>query len=242
MENKKTVRLNKYLADQGICSRREAEKLITDGAIKVNGKVITEQGVKVDPENDKVEVSKIALDKKEKEIVVYALNKPCGYVCSTHKTAIEKDIVLDLFPKDFPRIYSVGRLDKDTSGLLIMTNDGDLTFRLTHPSFEHNKKYLVETEAMIPDGSLGKLKKGVNLFGQKTMPAKIKRISPTQFIIEIHEGKNRQIRRICRKVGANVKNLKRIQIGKLFLDDLNIKEGDYKMLTKEQVKMLLEKD
>lgn len=241
MENQKLIRLNKYLADQGICSRREAEKLIDEGAVKVNGKLITEQGVKVDLEKDKVEVSKIALDKKEKELVVYALNKPCGYVCSTHKTKVEKDIVLDLFPKDFPRIYSVGRLDKDTSGLLIMTNDGDLTFRLTHPSFEHSKKYLVETIVPIVDNALEKLRKGVNLFGQKTQPAIIKRISPIKFTIEIHEGKNRQIRRICRKVGANVKSLKRIQIGTLCLEDLCLKEGEYKMLTKEQIRMLLEK-
>ena len=133
------IRLNKYLANMGICSRREAEKLIDKGSISVNGKIIIEQGIKIDPKKDKIEVNKKALKEYKNSLVVYALNKPKGYVSSTHKTSVEKNIVLDLLHGVSERVYPVGRLDKDTEGLILLTNDGDLTFRLTHPSFEHKK-------------------------------------------------------------------------------------------------------
>lgn len=232
------IRLNKYLSEQGICSRREAEKLINKGAIKVNGKVIQEQGVKVDPETDKVEVSNQAIQEREQNLVVYALNKPLGYVSSTHRTKIEKKIVTDLL--NVPeRVYPVGRLDKDTTGLILLTNDGDLAFRLTHPSFEHKKVYLVETDKLISDGSLLKLRDGVSLFGTKTRETEIARKSNTQFFITLREGKNRQIRRTVRKVGSHVKNLERVQIGDLRLADLQIGLGEYKKLKKKEIEKLL---
>ncbi len=232
------IRLNKYLADQGVCSRREAEKLMDQGAVKVNGKTITEQGVKIDPEKDKVEVSEKAIQEREQKKVVYALNKPLAYVCSTHKTKVERKIVIDLL--DVPeRVYPVGRLDKETTGLILLTNDGDLAYQLTHPSFEHKKVYLVELNKPLVKGALDKLREGVNLFGSKTLPTKIKKISATKFYITLKEGKNRQIRRIVRKVGSQVKSLQRVQIGSLKLDELNIKIGEFKKLDKKEIEKLL---
>ncbi|MCT4591796.1 MAG: rRNA pseudouridine synthase [Candidatus Gracilibacteria bacterium] len=231
------IRLNKYLSEQGICSRREAEKLITEGAIKINGKITQEQGIKIDPEKDKLEISESALQKKSEEKVVYALNKPIGYVSSTHATSVEKNIVTDLL-KVPERIYPIGRLDKDTSGLLLMTNDGDICYKLTHPKFSHKKIYLVETYKEVSDEALDKLRKGVTLFGEKTLPTKIEKISSHRFKITLKEGKNRQIRRIFRKIGSNVKRLKRIQIGELELKSLDIDTGKYVKLKQDQIKLL----
>lgn len=232
------VRLNKYLAEKGVASRREAEKLIEQGAVKVNGKVITVQGVKIDPACDIVEVSDQALAAKKEALRVYALYKPLGYVCSTHATRVEKNIVTDLLKTVPVRVYPVGRLDKDTTGLLIMTNDGELAFELTHPKFEHSKKYLVETAEPLAEGALNKLRKGVSLFGEKTLPAEIENVSRTQFLITIREGKNRQIRRIVRKVGGRVKSLCRVQIGTLKLADLGLSVGKFRELSIEEVRKL----
>jgi len=236
------IRINKFLAHSGLCSRREAEKLIEKGSIKVNGSIIIEQGVKINPDKDKIEINQQHLAAKEKEKVVFALNKPKGFVCSTHKTKVEKDIITDLFPADCPRLFSVGRLDKETSGLLLVTNNGAITFRLTHPKFGHSKKYLVETFTAISNTALDKIKKGVNLFGQKTLPTEIKRISNNKFYLILKEGKNRQIRRICRKVGSNVKNLTRIQIGQLTLKELKIKTGEFKKLSSIEIEKALSND
>jgi len=233
------VRLNKYLKDQGYCSRREADRWIEEGIIKVNGEVVTTLGEKVNPEIDEVEVNKEIVEKKQEEKVYIVLNKPTGYVTTMKKTKEERNIVTDLV-KCGVRVFPVGRLDKETSGMLLLTNDGEITFRLTHPSFEHEKKYEVTVEKILTMGQREKLEKGVPLFGEKTLPTKLKQLSDKTFIITLKEGKNRQIRRICRKIGNHVVYLKRIKIGKLSLPPL--KEGEWKFLDEGEKDLLLAKD
>lgn len=228
------IRLNKYLAGLGVASRREADRLISDGLISVNGKVVKEMGVKVDPEKDKVTVSNQVLKRQEKLIYIM-LHKPANYVTSVKRTRVEKKIVLDLI-KIKERIYPVGRLDKDTTGLLILTNDGTLTYKLTHPSVGCEKEYEVTVDGLIKKGQIDKLKAGVKLWGEKTKRTQVKKIGPNQMQIVLTEGRNRQIRRICQKVGLPVKKLKRIRIKNLKLGSLL--EGEWRYLTADEVKML----
>ena len=228
------LRLNKYLADQGVASRREADRLISDGLISVNGKVIKEMGVKVDPEKDKVTVSNQVIE-RQKKLVYIALHKPASYVTSVKRTRVEPKIILDLINIK-ERVYPVGRLDKDTTGLLILTNDGTLTYTLTHPSVECEKEYEVRVDGQIKKGQMDKLKAGVKLWGKKTKETRVKKIAPNRMQIVLTEGKNRQIRRICQKVGLPVKKLKRIRIKNLKLGSLQ--EGKWRYLTPQEVKML----
>lgn len=228
------VRLNKYLAEQGIASRRESDKLIAAGLVTVNGKVVTEMGVKVDTDVDKVEVD-AAKVKESRNLVYVALNKPKGYVCSMKATREDPDIVTDLVDVG-ERIYPVGRLDKETTGLLILTNDGRLVNKIIHPSAESEKEYEVTFHVQIPEGALDKLRAGVKLAGEATLPTKIKKVGPAKIHIILREGKNRQIRRICQKVGFPAKNLKRIRIKSLYLDDLPL--GMWRRLTDSEVKSL----
>ncbi|MBI5414010.1 rRNA pseudouridine synthase [Candidatus Peregrinibacteria bacterium] len=232
------MRLHKHIADLGIASRREAERLIAEGAVKVNGKVVTEMGIKIDPEKDAVEVSEKTLAEKKEKLIYIAMNKPKGYVCSTHRTHAEPRIVLDLLKGISERVYPVGRLDKESTGLLLLTNDGDFAYRLTHPSFEHEKEYLVETMNDISDGMLEKLREGIPILGQKTLPPKITRLTKRRMLITLKEGKNRQIRRLLRKVGTGVLKLKRVRIAKLRLDP-NLEMGEYVFLSRYTVEKML---
>ena len=229
----KIVRLHKHIADQGIASRRAAERLIAEGAVKVNGKQVTQMGIKIDPEKDTIEVSEKVLQQKKEELVYIMLHKPKGYVTTTHRTKSEPKIVLDLLKGVDVRVYPVGRLDKDSTGLLLLTNDGDLAFRLTHPSHEHEKEYLVEAMNELADDQFERLRKGVPILGQKTLPTKIKKLTKRRFLITLKEGKNRQIRRILRKVGSGVKSLKRVRIENLKLGDLEA--GKFKIITRREI-------
>src|SRR3989338_6052118 len=206
-------RLQKILSARGIASRRKAEEYILAGLVKVNGKVAI-LGQKADPEKDTVEVDGKVVEAR-KELLYYVMQKPVGVV--TENVAGKKGVmpsVRDLLPKALQgKLFPVGRLDKDSSGLLLFTNDGVLAYRLTHPKFDHEKEYEVETEQPIPNGALRKLAEGdLKIFGEKTKPATVRRLSPTKFRIAITEGRNRQIRRMCQKVGSPVKTLRRIRI------------------------------
>lgn len=228
------VRLNKYLSQQGICSRREADRFIEDGLISVNGTVVTELGTKIDDEKDKVTLDDQLINRQE-DLVYIALHKPVGYVTSMKRTAVEKDIVIDLI--NIPeRVYPVGRLDKDTTGLLILTNDGTLTFKLTHPSSESEKEYEVTVDGVVTKGAMEKLRKGVKLWGEKTKETSVQKIGHNRMKIILTEGKNRQIRRICQKVGLPVIALKRIRIKGLKLGPL--KKGKWRYLKPEEVEDL----
>jgi len=210
------MRLQKFLSRAGICSRRKGEEYIIAGWVKVNGKIVTELGVKVDPERDAVEVDSDAIRSNSAPIYI-ALNKPRGYVSSCHQP--NEKIVLDLLDIS-ERVYPVGRLDKDSSGLLLLTNDGRLHHRISHPSFNHEKEYEVTVAKPLPGGALRKLAKGLPMMGTRTRPARVKRISARQFRIVLQEGKNRQIRRMVRKVGNQVVDLKRVRIANIELASL----------------------
>ncbi len=227
------MRLQKYLSEAGICSRRKGEEYIKAGLVRVNSRIVAELGTKVDPEKDRVEFDGkiIALTS---EPIYIALNKPKGYVTSCSHPG--EKIVLDLI--DIPkRIYPIGRLDKDSTGLLILTNDGTLHHMLSHPSFDHEKEYDVTVSRPITDGSLRNIAKGLPMMGTKTRPAEINRISSRRFRIVLKEGRNRQIRRMVRKVGSHVIRLKRIRVSKIKLGRLA--EGNWRNLTEKEKTELL---
>ena len=227
------MRLQKYLSTAGFCSRRQGEEYIKKGLVKVNGVVVTQLGTKIDPETDHVEVNGQPIENKQ-DLVYLALNKPPEFVTSCRQPG--EKIVLDLV--DVPeRVYPVGRLDKDSTGLLILTSDGRLHHRLSHPSFDHEKEYDVSVARPIPDSALTALAKGLPLMGTKTRPAEVKRISPRRFRIVLQEGKNRQIRRMLGKVGHQVTRLKRTRIANIKLGRLS--QGAWRPLTAKEKEYLL---
>jgi 23S rRNA pseudouridine2605 synthase len=223
-------RLQKFLSQAGVASRRHAEEMIQKGLVKVNGKVIKEMGIKVDPDKDKVTVNNKPV--KVNTMVYLALNKPKRYV-TTRDDPRKRRTVYDLLPKDLKNtVWPVGRLDFNTEGLLLLTNDGELTQQLTHPSKEHEKEYEVKLDKEVSEGRLDKIKTGMIIDGEKTAPAKL-RVEGTTVYITIHEGKNRQVRKMFGSFGYTVRNLKRIRIGKLKLADLP--SGRFITLTKSQI-------
>jgi pseudouridine synthase len=226
------MRLQKFLSQAGICSRRKGEEYIKAGLVRVNNAVVTELGTKIDPVNDRVKF-KGKVVTSENNLVYIALNKPKGYVTSCSQPG--ERIVIDLV--DIPqRVYPIGRLDKDSTGLLILTNDGNLHHRLLHPSFDHEKEYDVTVSSPITDGALQNIAGGMPMMGTKTRPAEIIRLSSRRFRIVLKEGKNRQIRRMVRKVGNHVTQLKRLRISNIELDRL--KKGTWRYLTEKEIKAL----
>ena len=227
------VRLQKFLSAAGVCSRRRGEEMISAGRIAVNGLTVTELGFKIDPDQDRVEVDGRPVIAEDRLIYI-ALNKPPGYVTSCDQK--DEAIVLDLV--DIPeRVYPVGRLDKDSSGLIILTNDGRLHHHLSHPSFDHEKEYEVTVAAPIPQGALRRMEKGLPMMGTKTRSAEIKRLSSRRFRIILKEGKNKQIRRMVRKVGNQVTDLKRIRVANIRIGRLA--QGAWRYLTEAEKKALL---
>ena len=236
------IRLQKYLADCGIASRRKCEELILQGKVQVNGKQITELGTKINPEKDVVEFENKIINNENKKYVYILLNKPIGYV-TTAKDQFGRDTVLDLV-KVKERIVPVGRLDMYTSGALILTNDGDFVNKVTHPSHEINKTYNVTVKGIVTDENVKALESGVIIDeNYKTKPAivkilkidKEKKISRIQ--ITIHEGKNRQIRKMCKAIDKNVLALHRAKIGELTVK--NIPLGKWKFLNKNEIEKLI---
>lgn len=226
------IRLQKYLSMAGICSRRKGEEFIRQGRVTVNGVVVTKLGTRVDPANDLVRWDGKLVQLVQKRVYI-ALNKPVGVVSSCDHPG-EKTVV-DLVDVS-QRVYPVGRLDKDTTGLLLMTNDGRLHHTLSHPSFDHEKEYEVTVEKNITDGALQKLARGLPLQGRRTRRAKVKRLSPNRFRIILQEGRNRQIRRMVRKVGGRVASLNRIRIDCIRLGDLP--PGQWRHLDEREVQKL----
>ena len=234
---KEEVRLQKYLANAGIASRRKCEELILDGKIEVNGVIITELGTKVS-ENDVVKYNGKII-KPEEEKVYILLNKPIVYV-TTAKDQFNRDTVLDLV-KINKRIVPVGRLDMYTSGALILTNDGEFVNILTHPKNEVNKTYNVTVKGRITEAEIKQLQNGVEIDdGYITKPAKVKILkideekSITRIQITIHEGKNRQVRKMCEAINKKVLALHRSSIGNINVKDLKI--GNWRYLSQKEVK------
>lgn len=228
------IRLNKYLAESGLASRRKADELITAGRIRVNGKAAT-VGQKINPATDRVEIADTVVE-EQKKLVYIVLNKPAGYVTSSSPTTTEPKIVMDLV-KTPERIFPVGRLDKLTTGLLFLTNDGVLAYRLTHPKFECEKEYDVMLDTPLTPERIRKIEAGVRLERRMTKPTRVIQLGPTHARIVIHEGKNRQVRKIFGKVGCEVTQLKRVRVKDFHLPaDLPL--GAWRHLTLEEVNRL----
>ena len=231
------MRINKFLAESGVASRRASDRLIEDGVVKINGKIAS-LGDEVDPASDTVSVNNKIVN-TVKKYDYYIMNKPKGYVC-TVKDDKGRKTVMDLLPLSAKRLFPVGRLDYDTEGLLILTNDGDLTFRLTHPKNEIPKTYLVKTEKPVSDEDLVKLRSGVVIDGVKTQKCNVRLIETlktgSKLHITITEGRNRQVRKMFEAVGNFVDFLKRIKIGDLTLTGLN--RGEVRQLNMREIEYL----
>lgn len=227
------LRLQKYLADAGVCSRRAGENLIREGRVSVNGKTVTQLGTKIDPEMDRVAVDGATVGSVAKRIYI-ALNKPKGYVSSCKHPG--EQVVVDLI--DLPtRLFPVGRLDKESVGLLLLTNDGRLHHKLSHPGFDHEKEYEVSLQRPINNADLRQMEIGIVLKGRRTRPAVVKRLSGRHFRIILKEGRNRQIRRMARHLGHHVSRLKRIRMANIQLGELP--PGAWRYLTEAETKQLL---
>ena len=225
-------RLQKILAQAGLGSRRASEELIAAGRVRVNGEVAT-LGTRADPETDTIEVDGAVLGVRQ-GLVHYLLNKPAGVV-TTARDPQGRPAVVDLVPAE-PRVYPVGRLDADTEGLLLLTNDGDLAHRLTHPSFGVDKEYLAGVAGTPSRGAVRRLREGVELDDGPTAPAKVSLIDEHTLRITIHEGRNRQVRRMCEAVGHPVRRLVRVRIGPLA--DRRLAPGAWRPLTQAEVRDL----
>ena len=235
-----SIRLQKFLANSGIASRRKCEEIILEGKVSVNGQIVKELGTKVNPTVDKVEYcgKQVSISNK---FVYILLNKPIGYV-TTAKDQFNRDSVLDLV-KVKERIVPVGRLDMYTSGALILTNDGDFVYKVTHPKHEITKTYTVTVRGIIENEAVEKLKNGVEIEEYKTRPAKVKILKTdedkniSRLEITIHEGKNRQVRKMCEAVGSKVVALHRSKIGDIGVK--NLKLGTWRYLKDFEVKKIL---
>ena len=232
------MRINKFLANSGVASRRAADEMIKNGEVKINGKICS-PGDDVDMGTDSVTVNGKVVN-VVRNYDYYIMNKPKGYVC-TVKDDKGRKTVMDLLPQKIKRLFPVGRLDYDTEGLLILTNDGDLTFKLTHPKNEVPKTYLVKTEKPVSDDDLQKLRSGVIVDGVKTKKCNVRLVETTKSGSKLHititEGRNRQVRKMIEAVNNNVDFLKRIKIGELVLSGLN--RGEVRQLTAREVDYLL---
>lgn len=232
------MRINKYLAESGICSRRAADKLIEEGAVKINGKIAL-PGAEADPGKDRVTVNgKIINPANHYEY--YIMNKPKGCVC-TAKDDKGRKTVMDFLPQDCARVFPVGRLDYDTEGLLIFTNDGELTYKLTHPKNEIPKTYVVKTEKPVSEKDLSALRSGIIIDGVKTKKCNVTLLKTyktgSKLQITITEGRNRQIRKMIEATGNSVDFLKRIKVGDLTVSGLN--RGEVRKLRPEEINYLL---
>lgn len=225
-------RLQKVLARAGIGSRRRCEELIEDGLVTVNGEVAI-LGRRVDVDVDDVAVDGVPIGVKP-GLVYYLLNKPSGVV-STASDTRGRATVIDLVPAE-PRVFPVGRLDADTEGLLLVTNDGDLAHRISHPSFMVDKEYLAEVEGHPSRGALRQLREGVELEDGLTAPAQVSMLQPGLVRLAIHEGRNRQVRRMCSAVGHPIKRLVRVRIGPI--SDRKLAPGQWRHLSVVEVREL----
>jgi len=234
------IRSQKYLAEAGIASRRKAEELIVNGKIKVNNKIVTELGTKINPNKDNVEYEGKIVNTQEDKVYIL-LNKPIGYV-TTAKDQFNRDSVLDLV-KVKQRIVPVGRLDMYTSGALILTNDGDFVYQVTHPKHEIEKTYTVTIKGIVKNEAVQNLRDGVKIEDYLTRPAKVKILktdeekNQSRLEITIHEGKNRQVRKMCEVIGHKVLALHRSKIVGIGVKDIPL--GKWRYLTKKEINKIL---
>ena len=227
------IRLNKYIAECGVCSRRKADELIESGKVKVNKVLVTNLGMQIDELNDSIEVNNRIIHKEEKKVYIM-LNKPEGYI-TTNSEQFGRKATSDLIKEDI-RVFPIGRLDRDTEGLLLFTNDGKFANYMMHPSHMIKKTYIVTTDSNITSEKINKLKNGIDIGGYMTKEAEVRKYSSNKLEIIISEGKNRQVRKMCKAVGINVKKLERVKIGEIELG--NLKLGEYRYLKPNEIKKL----
>jgi 23S rRNA pseudouridine2604 synthase len=227
----KETRINKFLSEAGYCSRRAADKLIEEGRVTINGQ-IPQMGTKI-VEGDRVYVDGKPIKKQEEKPVYLALNKPKGIVCTTD-TRVEKDNIIDFlnYPK---RIFPIGRLDKASQGLILLTNDGDIVNKILRARNHHEKEYVVDVNKKITANFIKKMSQGVPILDTVTKACQVTQIGHNRFKIILTQGLNRQIRRMCEYLGYHVMKLKRIRIMNINLD---LKEGQYRELTHKELKEL----
>lgn len=236
------VRLNKLLADNGVASRRRADQLIADGEVMVDGQIVTELGTKVDPTTQRIEWDGVVMKASGEQHRYYLLNKPTGVVCTNDEKELRRrawDMITD--PQK-GRVYPVGRLDVDSSGLIILTNDGEFTHKVTHPSFGIEKTYEVKIPGSVDDTDLDRIRRGLHLAEGKTAGARIVVMSrndhASRISITLTEGKNREVRRVFARYGYKVKELHRVSIGPLKDKGLGI--GHWRQLGPEEVQAILD--
>lgn len=237
------IRLQKFLANSGVASRRKCEELILAGKIKVNGEVVTELGTKIVPGADKVTYGDSEVELQEEKKVYILLNKPVGYV-TTSKDDRERPTVMELLEGVKEKVVPVGRLDMFTSGLLLLSNDGDFVYKVTHPKHETTKTYIVKVRGIPTEKDLEKLRMGIKIEDYITSPAsrvelllkdKVNNIS--RILIEIHEGRNRQVRKMCEAIGLSVIALKREAVGGITCE--GVEKGKWRYLTEEEVAKIM---
>mgnify|MGYP000204851022 FL=1 len=232
--------MQKYLAECGVASRRKCEEIILEGKVSVNGKVVTELGTKIIPGKDKIELNgkEIVSEKK----VYILLNKPVGYV-TTVSDEKERQTVMELLNGVKEKVVPVGRLDMFTSGLLLLSNDGEFIYKVTHPKHETTKTYIVKTRGVPTEKDLEKLRVGVKIEDYTTSPAKVELLLKdntndiSRIWIQIHEGRNRQVRKMCEAIGLSVIALKREGVGELTCE--GVERGKWRYLTEEEVKNIM---
>jgi len=233
------VRLQKFLADAGVASRRAGEQYILDGRVAINGETVRQLGTRVDPLRDRVTVDGQAVRGRRKLYI--ALHKPRGCVCS-RRDEFERPTVYDLLPAEWAHLHTVGRLDYDTEGLIFLTNDGEFALRLTHPRYGVRKRYRVTAEGRVEQETLDRFTRGVFHDGEKLRAetARLSSSSLARSVVEVAltEGKNREVRRLFQSQGLTVKRLQRVQIGKIKLGEL--KPGKWRTLTEPEIKSLLD--
>ena len=234
------MRINKYIASSGVASRRKAEEIILDRRVKVNGEIVSELSFNIDENKDIVEIDGKVISLSENHVYI-VLNKPEGYI-TTVKDQFDRPSVLDLVTDIKERVYPIGRLDYETSGLLILTNDGDLTYKLTHPKHEVDKTYVALVKGQPTYEELKNFRDGLEIEDYKTAPAKIRVVDVNEeknyskCEIKIHEGRNRQVRKMCKAINHPVLRLRRIAMGEIRLKGLKV--GEYRHLTKEEIEYL----
>lgn len=231
MEDK--IRLNKYLSQIGFCSRRQADKYIEENRIKVDGK-LPELGLKISPGVD-ISFDGKQIDQNQDKRIYMLFNKPKGIVCTTD-TNVEKDNIIDYinYPK---RIFPIGRLDKMSEGLIMLTNDGDIVNKILRVENKHEKEYLVQVDRSITADFINKMENGVKILDTITQPCKLKKISNNEFKITLQQGLNRQIRRMCEALGYRVRSLQRIRIMHF---KLNMPVGEFRLLKDDEISYLKE--
>lgn len=231
-------RLSKILAKRGVASRRESETIIQNGKVKVNDTLITEPQFLVDEEKDIVKVNGKTLSAKEEPKVYFLLNKPKKYVCTSAKTTSQKRVI-DLFRNLPYRLFTVGRLDKDTTGLLIVTNDGFFANKTIHPSSDVEKEYLVKVLKDLNHNDLLKISEGIVIYGKRIKPTFVKKVRKGTLKIGVKEGKKHEVRLLIKNANLKLRELKRIRLGHLTLG--NVPEGSYRQLSLKELKPFINK-